>query len=163
MACRRNRRCVAGSSSLLGGGAIAWRDHRRAEAQLAKQEEPQSVPWRAKASHYRPFIERVIAQSERRMLKGEQVPAAEKLVSLFDALGAGLSISRLTSGLRWSAITLPCSLAWQPLEALAVAQPRSIGRRRRFLLFGSVGGRSSERFAPDPPPQIHEQARIAQQ
>ena len=59
-------------------------DLRRAEAQLAKQEEPQSVLWRAKASHYRPFIERVIAQSERRMLKGEQVPAAEKLVSLFE-------------------------------------------------------------------------------
>ena len=51
------------------------------EAQLAKQEEPQSALWRAKASHYRPFIERVIAQSERRMLKGEQVSAAEKLVS----------------------------------------------------------------------------------
>ena len=57
---------------------------RRAEAELAKQEEPQSVLWRAKASHYRPFIERVIAQSERRMLKGEKVPAAEKLVSLFE-------------------------------------------------------------------------------
>jgi len=107
---------------LLGGGAIAWRDRRRAakkraraiqfirgqpkrvqlyreliaiaratiadlrrvEALLAKQQEPQSALWQAKASHYRPFIERVIAQSERRMLKGEQVSAAEKLVSLFE-------------------------------------------------------------------------------
>ena len=115
-------RLLKEADSLLGGGAIAWRDRRRAakkraraiqfirgqpkrvqlyreliaiaratiadlrgaEAQLAKQEEPQSVLWRAKASHYRPFIERVIAQSERRMLKGEQVPAAEKLVSLFE-------------------------------------------------------------------------------
>jgi IS5 family transposase len=54
------------------------------EALLAKQQEPQSALWQAKASHYGPFIERVIAQSERRMLKGEQVPAAEKLVSLFE-------------------------------------------------------------------------------
>ena len=110
------------ADSLLGGGAIAWRDRRRAakkraraiqfirgqpkrvqlyreliaiaratiadlrrvEALLAKQQEPQSALWQAKASHYGPFIERVIAQSERRMLKGEQVPAAEKLVSLFE-------------------------------------------------------------------------------
>ena len=35
-ACRRNRRCVAGSSSLLGGGAIAWRDHRRAAKKRAR-------------------------------------------------------------------------------------------------------------------------------
>jgi IS5 family transposase len=42
------------------------------------------VLWQAKASHYRPLIERIIAQSERRVLKGEQVPAAEKLVSLFE-------------------------------------------------------------------------------
>ena len=40
--------------------------------------------WRAKASHYRPFIERIIAQSERRVLQGEQVPAGEKIVSLFE-------------------------------------------------------------------------------
>jgi len=102
-------RLLKEADRLLGGGAIAWRDRRRAakkraraiqfirgqpkrvqlyreliaiarttiadlrraEAQLAKQEEQQSALWRAKASHYRPFIERVIAQSERRMLKGE--------------------------------------------------------------------------------------------
>ena len=57
---------------------------RQAEARLAKQEAPQTVLWRAKASHYRPLIERIIAQSERRVLKGEQVPAGEKLVSLFE-------------------------------------------------------------------------------
>ena len=115
-------RLLKEADSLLGGGAIAWRDRRRAakkraraiqfirgqpkrvqlyreligiaratradlrqaEARLAKQEEPQSVLWRAKASHYRPLIERIIAQSERRVLKGEQVPAGEKLVSLFE-------------------------------------------------------------------------------
>ena len=55
-----------------------------AEAQLAHQSGPQAVLWQAKASHYRPLIERIIGQSERRVLKGEQVPACEKLVSLFE-------------------------------------------------------------------------------
>ena len=34
--------------------------------------------------HYQPLIERIIAQSERRVLAGEAVPAGEKLVSLFE-------------------------------------------------------------------------------
>lgn len=36
------------------------------------------------ARHYRPLIERVITQSERRVLAGETVPAGEKLLSLFE-------------------------------------------------------------------------------
>jgi IS5 family transposase len=40
--------------------------------------------WRAEFRHYRPLIERVIAQSERRVLHGEAVPANEKIVSLFE-------------------------------------------------------------------------------
>ncbi len=59
-------------------------DLRQAEARLEKREDPQSVLWRAKASHYRPLAERIIAQSRRRVLKGEKVPAGEKLVSLFE-------------------------------------------------------------------------------
>lgn len=59
-------------------------DLRQTEARLAKQEAPQSLLWQAKANHYRPLIERIIAQSERRVLKGEQVQASEKLVSLFE-------------------------------------------------------------------------------
>ena len=116
-------RLLKEADGLLGGGAIAWRDRRRAakkraraiqfirgqpkrvqlyreligiaratradlrqtQAQLAKQEDPQSVLWQAKVSHYQPLIERIIAQSERRVLKGEPVPASEKLVSLFEA------------------------------------------------------------------------------
>src|SRR5207237_7409482 len=39
--------------------------------------------WRA-AVHYLPLIPRIIAQSARRVLKGEAVPASEKLVSLFE-------------------------------------------------------------------------------
>src|SRR3954470_21046243 len=40
--------------------------------------------WLAKVRHYEPLIESVIAQSERRVLRGETVPAREKLVSLFE-------------------------------------------------------------------------------
>lgn len=40
--------------------------------------------WRAQVDHYRPLIARIIEQCERRVLKGEAVPAGEKLVSLFE-------------------------------------------------------------------------------
>ena len=40
--------------------------------------------WRADVRHYLPLIERIIAQTERRVLRGETVPAQEKLVSLFE-------------------------------------------------------------------------------
>ena len=40
--------------------------------------------WRAAVNHYLPLIARIIDQSERRVLKGEAVPAGEKLVSLFE-------------------------------------------------------------------------------
>ena len=40
--------------------------------------------WRAAVDHYLPLIARIIAQSERRVLSGEAVPAGEKLVSLFE-------------------------------------------------------------------------------
>jgi len=40
--------------------------------------------WRAQVSHYLPLIARVLDQSERRVLHGQPIPAAEKLVSLFE-------------------------------------------------------------------------------
>ncbi|CAK09640.1 MULTISPECIES: ISNCY-like element ISRle10 family transposase [Rhizobium] len=40
--------------------------------------------WQAQLRRYRPLIERIIAQTERRVLAGEAVPAGEKLVSLFE-------------------------------------------------------------------------------
>ena len=40
--------------------------------------------WQAQVRHYQPLVERIIAQSERRVLHGEAVPAQEKLVSLFE-------------------------------------------------------------------------------
>lgn len=40
--------------------------------------------WRAEVDHYRGLIERVIEQTERRVFKGEKVPAQDKLFSLFE-------------------------------------------------------------------------------
>ncbi len=40
--------------------------------------------WQAHVKHYLPLIERIIAQTERRVINGEQVPAGDKLVSLFE-------------------------------------------------------------------------------
>ncbi len=41
--------------------------------------------WQAELAHYTPLIERVIEQTSRRVFNGEQVPAREKLFSLFEA------------------------------------------------------------------------------
>lgn len=43
-----------------------------------------SQPWIDQVRHYRELLERVIDQTERRVFKGESVPAAEKIVSLFE-------------------------------------------------------------------------------
>jgi len=40
--------------------------------------------WQAEFRHYRPLIERIVAQTERRVLQGETVAANEKIVSLFE-------------------------------------------------------------------------------
>jgi transposase, IS5 family len=56
----------------------------QAAAQLATTADGAVALWQAKVDHYRPLIERIIAQSERRVLAGEPVPASEKLVSLFE-------------------------------------------------------------------------------
>ena len=40
--------------------------------------------WRVQVEHYKPLIERVIEQTERRVFAGETVPAREKLVSVFE-------------------------------------------------------------------------------
>ena len=56
----------------------------QAAAQLAMTADWAVALWQAKVDHYRPLIERIVAQSERRVLHGEPVPAAAKLVSLFE-------------------------------------------------------------------------------
>ena len=56
----------------------------QAAERLAVANNPLVELWLARVRHYRPLIERVIKQSERRVLAGEQVSAGEKLVSLFE-------------------------------------------------------------------------------
>lgn len=57
--------------------------HQAAE-QLTLAASPAIELWQAQVRHYRPLIERIITQTERRVLAGEPVPAGEKLVSLFE-------------------------------------------------------------------------------
>ena len=54
------------------------------ETQLSKVVSVMAEAWRAALTHYRPLIEKIIAQTERRVLGGEVVPANEKIVSLFE-------------------------------------------------------------------------------
>lgn len=56
----------------------------RAALQLAQVPSMAAALWRAQVQHYHPLIARIIEQSERRVLRGEAVPAQEKLVSLFE-------------------------------------------------------------------------------
>src|SRR4051812_29429256 len=57
---------------------------RAVATRLASSTSPAAALGRARVRHYEPLIESVIAQSERRVLRGETVPAREKLVSLFE-------------------------------------------------------------------------------
>jgi transposase, IS5 family len=57
---------------------------RQAAAQLGRAADPLVELWQVQVQHFEPLIERVIAQSERRVLAGEAVPAGDKLVSLFE-------------------------------------------------------------------------------
>jgi IS5 family transposase len=56
----------------------------QAAAQLPLAAGPACELWQIQVRHYRPLIEQIIAQTERRVLAGEAVPAGEKLVSLFE-------------------------------------------------------------------------------
>lgn len=40
--------------------------------------------WQAQFNHYKPLIENVMDQTERRVFQGESVPAAQKIVSIFE-------------------------------------------------------------------------------
>ena len=58
-----------------------------AAAQIKLQSAPDLIMvelWRGGLAHYRPLIEQILAQTERRVLHGESVPAGEKIVSLFE-------------------------------------------------------------------------------
>ena len=73
----------------LYGELIAAARASRAElqalaAELAEITGTAAKRWCAQVDHYLPLIARIVAQSERRVLSGEAVPAGEKLVSLFE-------------------------------------------------------------------------------
>ena len=46
---------------------------------------PWARRWMRNAPHYAELLRRVMDQAERRVLQGESVPAADKIVSLFEA------------------------------------------------------------------------------
>ena len=67
----------------LTQATLAYADH--AATQVWRAADPMAVAlWQAEFRHYRPLIERIIDQAERRVLHGEAVPANEKIVSLFE-------------------------------------------------------------------------------
>jgi transposase, IS5 family len=57
---------------------------RQAAAQLGRAADPLVALWQRQFRRYQPLIEQIIAQTERRVLAGEAVPAGAKLVSLFE-------------------------------------------------------------------------------
>ena len=57
---------------------------KQASERLAVASTPPIALWQIQVRHYQPLVERIIRQSERRVLAGEPVPAGEKLVSLFE-------------------------------------------------------------------------------
>jgi len=67
----------------LTRATLAYAD--QAATQLSHAPDPiAAAPWQAEFRHYRPLIERIIGQTERRVLHGETVAANEKIVSLFE-------------------------------------------------------------------------------
>ena len=67
----------------LTRATLAYAD--QAATQVWQAPDPMAVAlWQAEFRHYRPLIERIIGQTERRILRGEAVAANEKIVSLFE-------------------------------------------------------------------------------
>src|SRR5438874_3367477 len=66
--------------------------------------------WRAQLGHYLPLIERILAQSQRRVLDGQTVPASEKLVSLFEPHATSSSRVPVTC-------SMDTSSTWPPARA----------------------------------------------
>jgi IS5 family transposase len=67
----------------LAQATLAYADC--AATQLWQASDPMAAAlWQAEFRHYRPLIERIIAQTERRVVHGEAIAANEKIVSLFE-------------------------------------------------------------------------------
>ncbi len=63
---------------------IAHKTVRAAERALEELTRRGAIGFVATLSHFLPLVKRVIDQAERRVLRGESVPASEKIVSLFE-------------------------------------------------------------------------------
>ena len=63
---------------------IAHKTIRTAEQALDQLTRRGAIGFVATLSHFLPLVKRVIDQAERRVLRGESVPASEKIVSLFE-------------------------------------------------------------------------------
>ena len=59
-------------------------DLQRARLRLARSADPAAALWQARVDHYQPLIERIIVQSQRRVLAGQPMAARNKLISLFE-------------------------------------------------------------------------------
>ena len=57
----------------------------QAAVQLMAMRPEAAAPWQAQWQHSRPLVVQVMAQTERRVFAKEDVPASEKIVSLFEA------------------------------------------------------------------------------
>jgi IS5 family transposase len=67
----------------LTRATLAYAD--QAATQLWQASDPIAATlWQAEFRHYHPLIERIVAQTERRVLHGEAIAANEKIVSLFE-------------------------------------------------------------------------------
>ena len=54
------------------------------EAYKTLEKQSDTQVWRTEVAHYRPLIMQVIAQTQRRVINGERVPAEDKIFSLFE-------------------------------------------------------------------------------
>jgi hypothetical protein len=74
--------------------------------------------WRAQLGHYLPLIERILTQSQRRVLDGQAVKASEKLVSLFEP-HADIIVKSLPPRRRGVPVTcsMDTSSTWPPARA----------------------------------------------
>ena len=66
----------------LARSTLAYAKQAAAKLRWRAADPMAAAPWQAEFGHYRPLIERIIAQTERRVLHGEAVAADEKIVSL---------------------------------------------------------------------------------
>lgn len=63
---------------------VIEQSHKAIDQVKLKSVKPLSQFWIDEVKHYRDLLEKVIDQTERRVIRGEKVPAKEKIVSLFE-------------------------------------------------------------------------------